>query len=988
MKKLILLIFLSQLFSQGVWMMNDRTHSELDWQTKRTKHFNIHYHNGIENIAIKGATIAEQVIPILMKQMGLNTLPILDVIFTNEDEIMNGYAMFTNQTFIWVDQNDAAIWLEDEKWLYQVLSHELQHLVFMNAVKTWMPEPWSMSIFGQIPSWFVEGLAEYYTERWRPHRADLSHKYHVLKNTTGQMDAHHDGYSKVLYLAEKFSDEAIVKIVQFRNDFKLYNFEDAFKKATGESVEKFEEDWRRTMNTYYYGYRAQKEAIEELGKTATLPVNSVSTFSISPDSSKIAIVGKDDKNQFDQSLFLTTRKTKKDKKEFLNIDFDLKKIFKNNKKDTLKKWKKPEFEKEEIDYGRFHSHLDWTLDNTKFAYSKFHRGNHGSLIWDIKVYNVETQKSQWITKNMRASYPVWLNTDELIFIAHQNSNANFYKISLKSNDIKKLTEFEGDVSIFTPSLSPEKNSIAFAMAPEDGNTDLYLLNLNDNKISQLTENPAVDYLPIWEPSGERIAYTSHQSSTPNVHVLDVKTGDKKQITDVGDAVWTHQWTPNDSTLILKTLADTDTTRLVSIFLDRTFDTNKLSIRNRYSSWMTKSPDYTLKPIDYTNIPDFSSTKNYKFYNHIKHLTTAIFPFPIPIANTAFTDALGKHQLFINLGSFDLGMTSPFGGLNYVNSTNSAFWGVSYNYNQDFIFRNYDNSDNGLTEIKNGVTFWTRKPYNFGEHLSSNHSFTSSLYLGNLEAFPLITYIDTVLENGQDSIIAIDHTLQNLPNPESGSLGKLSFGHHFLSKREHQFNNYYPQQGFGLKVNFEVSHEKLNSDFNYSQISFDGFSNTKLSKTVLYTRLKGVAQFGQPPTQDQLNFSNDEATYIPMIGISDNFPENINLRGSNQIRFGVKLLFGTVEFRNKLHEGDLPLNILGITIGDATSAIISDFGNVWDESNNSEDFISTAGAEIKFSIKSGGLPMIIFAYGYANEIKNIQKIEDLNHYYRLALINPF
>ena len=70
MKKLILIIFLSQLFSQGVWMMNDRTHSELNWQTKRTKHFNIHYHNGIEDIAIKGATIAEQVIPILMKQMG------------------------------------------------------------------------------------------------------------------------------------------------------------------------------------------------------------------------------------------------------------------------------------------------------------------------------------------------------------------------------------------------------------------------------------------------------------------------------------------------------------------------------------------------------------------------------------------------------------------------------------------------------------------------------------------------------------------------------------------------------------------------------------------------------------------------------------------------------------------------------------------------------------------------------------------------------
>ena len=233
MKKLIVFLFLTGIFSQGIWMFNNRTHAELEWYTKKTKHFNIHYHIGIEDIALKGATIAEQSIQILMKQMDLETLPILDIIFTNEDEVLNGYAMFTNQTFIWVDQNDAAVWLEDEKWLKQVLTHELQHLVFMNAVKTWLPEPWSMGLIGQIPSWFVEGLAEYYTEKWRPYRADISHKFHVLTNTLENMDPHHDGYSKVLYLSEKFGDEAIIKIINYRNDFNLIVFEDAFKKATG-----------------------------------------------------------------------------------------------------------------------------------------------------------------------------------------------------------------------------------------------------------------------------------------------------------------------------------------------------------------------------------------------------------------------------------------------------------------------------------------------------------------------------------------------------------------------------------------------------------------------------------------------------------------------------------------------------------------------------------------------------------------------------------
>ena len=67
--------------------------------------------------------------------MKVDTIPKIDIIFTTEDEIMNGFAMWTYQTFIWVDQNDASIWLEKGKWLEQVLAHELQHIVLLHKSK-------------------------------------------------------------------------------------------------------------------------------------------------------------------------------------------------------------------------------------------------------------------------------------------------------------------------------------------------------------------------------------------------------------------------------------------------------------------------------------------------------------------------------------------------------------------------------------------------------------------------------------------------------------------------------------------------------------------------------------------------------------------------------------------------------------------------------------------------------------------------------------
>jgi hypothetical protein len=107
-----------------------------------------------------------------------------------------------------------------------------------------------------------------------------------------------------------------------------------------------------------------------------------------------------------------------------------------------------------------------------------------------------------------------------------------------------------------------------------------------------------------------------------------------------------------------------------------------------------------------------------------------------------------------------------------------------------------------------------------------------------------------------------------------------------------------------------------------------------------------------------------------------------------LRIGDRLLFGTIELRQKLIEGDLPVNILGFSGGDITGAIISDFGNVWNGFEETGDFITTAGFEFKFSFKLGGSPIMIFAYGYADEINNITNINELNHYYRMALINPF
>ena len=198
------IVFINFIFSQGAWMVSNRTHPELEWETIKTQNFNVHFHNGLYDIALKGANIAEKIRGTLMDQVGLDSLQKLDIVFTTEDEISNGFATPANYTVIWLDVNEMAIWTEGEKWLNIVLAHELQHLVYFNVTKTWLPTPMSQ-LYSGVPGWVVEGMAEYFTEDWRPARFDISHKYHVLKNSVDKIkDPHNDGFSKILYFADRF----------------------------------------------------------------------------------------------------------------------------------------------------------------------------------------------------------------------------------------------------------------------------------------------------------------------------------------------------------------------------------------------------------------------------------------------------------------------------------------------------------------------------------------------------------------------------------------------------------------------------------------------------------------------------------------------------------------------------------------------------------------------------------------------------------------
>ncbi|RAP31489.1 hypothetical protein DID76_02655, partial [Candidatus Marinamargulisbacteria bacterium SCGC AG-414-C22] len=274
----------------GTWTFTGNNHPELEWQTLSTEHFNVHFHQGLEDKAQEALLISEQARPTLMKQIRLTDLPVIDIILTREDSILNGFAMPHYVTFIWVDQNDAAIWLEKGKWLEQVLLHELQHLAYFHKMKSWLGQPFTAFLSG-VPGWFVEGLAEFETEQWRPYRSEFKHRERVYLNQSFR-DPHHSGYSKILYWVDRFGEDSILETLEFRTPLGLPNFKQGFKKSTGITVAEFNKEWKRFIRTYYFSLRSQKEHLSDVSSVKKNMVKKLTYQQESPTQNNVAIIGK------------------------------------------------------------------------------------------------------------------------------------------------------------------------------------------------------------------------------------------------------------------------------------------------------------------------------------------------------------------------------------------------------------------------------------------------------------------------------------------------------------------------------------------------------------------------------------------------------------------------------------------------------------------------------------------------------------------------
>jgi serine/threonine protein kinase len=172
----------------------------------------------------------------------------------------------------------------------------------------------------------------------------------------------------------------------------------------------------------------------------------------------------------------------------------------------------------------------------------------------------------------------------LAFYSNQDGNNNIYRLDLADGKITNLTANNGDNS--NPSVDLIGSRIAF-VSTRGGNTNIYVMRADGSNQTRVTQGQGPDYDPHWAPDNKAIAFVSYRDGNGEIYTINANGNALRNLTNDPAQDSSPTWSPDGS----KIAFISDRSGDVNIYIMNADGSNVRQITNTFAGTaLDWSPD--------------------------------------------------------------------------------------------------------------------------------------------------------------------------------------------------------------------------------------------------------------------------------------------------------------------------------------------------------------------------------------------------------------
>ncbi|MCV3238743.1 Tol-Pal system beta propeller repeat protein TolB [Mesorhizobium sp. ZC-5] len=130
---------------------------------------------------------------------------------------------------------------------------------------------------------------------------------------------------------------------------------------------------------------------------------------------------------------------------------------------------------------------------------------------------------------------------EITYMSYESGQPQVYLLQIETGQRELVGNFPG--MTFAPRFSPDGQRVIMSLLRDDGNSNIFAMDLRSRTTTRLTNSNSIDTSPSYSPDGSQVVFTSDRGGRAQIYVMGADGSAQNRIS-FGDGTYsTPVWSP-------------------------------------------------------------------------------------------------------------------------------------------------------------------------------------------------------------------------------------------------------------------------------------------------------------------------------------------------------------------------------------------------------------------------------------------------------------